>query len=171
MFRFREGWRLQNRWVFGKVQNGFWPPRPSFLENNIAFFFIFFGGVLPPPDTPQTFGHWCMCCPTRFPDGLFFLAIINPTHTIPPMFLFCSVICLGGVVAPHTTTYTKKQTFLDTAVFSVYFACVMCNVGARLWCLSDMHRDALTQPDFLYWALSCHSCPHPHTHIPLCFSL
>ena len=35
---FREGWRLQNGSIFGKVPNGLWPP-PSFSENHIANFF------------------------------------------------------------------------------------------------------------------------------------
>ena len=35
----REGWRLQNWWIFGKVPNGLWPPCPSsFSENHIADF-------------------------------------------------------------------------------------------------------------------------------------
>ena len=33
----REGWRLQNWWIFGKVPNGLWPP-PSFSENYVALF-------------------------------------------------------------------------------------------------------------------------------------
>ena len=35
--KLREGWRLQNWWIFGKVPNGLWPP-PSFSENHIADF-------------------------------------------------------------------------------------------------------------------------------------
>ena len=33
----RDGWRLQNTWIFGKVPNGFWPT-PSFSESYIALF-------------------------------------------------------------------------------------------------------------------------------------
>ena len=27
----RDGWRLQNRWIFGKVPNGLWSPPPTFI--------------------------------------------------------------------------------------------------------------------------------------------
>ena len=36
--RIREGWHLQNWWIFGKVPNGLWPTPPSFSENHVALF-------------------------------------------------------------------------------------------------------------------------------------
>ena len=34
----RDGWRLQNRWIFGKVPNDFWPPPLIFGKSYCNFF-------------------------------------------------------------------------------------------------------------------------------------
>ena len=38
----RDGWRHQNRWIFGKVPNGLWPPQPTTYFWKIILHLFFF---------------------------------------------------------------------------------------------------------------------------------